>query len=580
MLLAIRSDRKSFRTITFQPGMNVVLAERTKDSTEKDSRNGIGKSTLLEIIHFCLGSQPKGDQGVMHPSLNGWTFYLDLLIGGKKVTVGRNTAESKVVTILPETVETRPGELLAVRGGDTFPVGQWTDFLGEKTFGLPADGEGSHSPTFRSLIAYFIRVGRNAYSSPFETYPKMKEWQKQVYVSFLLGLEWTHAREWQALKDKKSTLETLKRASKQGLVRDVVGSIGEMEARQVQLEQKSEREAAALAAFKVHPQYSDIEADVSRLTQELHAAGNQDIEDRQLLDLYRRTTVEEAVPDVARLSEVYEQAGVLFPELVRKRLEDVQSFHRQVVENRHRYLGAEIHRLEVALNTRQQLVEAKSAERGKLMGVLQTHGALDEFRRLHNLHGETEGQLQDLRRRIEMLKQWEEGKSKLVIEEQLLYQRAMADLHERKSQRQSAMALFDRNCRELYANSGKLVIDVTDNGFAFDVEIERSKSEGVGSMKVFCFDLVLAQLWASKKQGPGFLIHDSTVFDGVDERQVAHALELATREAAANGFQYICTLNSDRVPWSEFSEGFDLREYVRLELTDQDEAGCLLGIRF
>ncbi len=75
-------------------------------------------------------------------------------------------------------------------------------------------------------------------------------------------------------------------------------------------------------------------------------------------------------------------------------------------------------------------------------------------------------------------------------------------------------------------------------------------------MKVFCYDLTLIQLRASYADMPGFLIHDSTIFDGVDERQIAKALELAASEAQSRGFQYICTLNSDIVPFNDFSEKF------------------------
>jgi uncharacterized protein YydD (DUF2326 family) len=99
-------------------------------------------------------------------------------------------------------------------------------------------------------------------------------------------------------------------------------------------------------------------------------------------------------------------------------------------------------------------------------------------------------------------------------------------------------------------------------------------------MKVFCYDLVLARLWAERRPSPRILIHDSTIFDGVDERQRALALEIAASESNKYGFQYICTLNSDYVPWNEFSRSFDLRSYIKLTLTDQDETGCLLGIRF
>lgn len=56
---------------------------------------------------------------------------------------------------------------------------------------------------------------------------------------------------------------------------------------------------------------------------------------------------------------------------------------------------------------------------------------------------------------------------------------------------------------------------------------------------------MLAELWSTNKYSPGFLIHDSTIFDGVDERQRALALELAEKESRERRFQYICMLNSD-----------------------------------
>ena len=132
----------------------------------------------------------------------------------------------------------------------------------------------------------------------------------------------------------------------------------------------------------------------------------------------------------------------------------------------------------------------------------------------------------------------------------------------------------------LYSRPGELVVDVVDGGYKFNVEIERQDSQGVEQMKVFCYDLTIATLWAGRNAGPGFLIHDSTIFADVDERQKAHALELAARTAEANGFQYICCLNSDGVPATDFTKGFDLQPHVRIELTDEGQAGGLLGIRY
>ena len=45
-------------------------------------------------------------------------------------------------------------------------------------------------------------------------------------------------------------------------------------------------------------------------------------------------------------------------------------------------------------------------------------------------------------------------------------------------------------------------------------------------MQIFCFDMMLMKLCAERGIGPGFLIHDSHLFDGVNERQVAKDIQI------------------------------------------------------
>ena len=136
------------------------------------------------------------------------------------------------------------------------------------------------------------------------------------------------------------------------------------------------------------------------------------------------------------------------------------------------------------------------------------------------------------------------------------------------------------NSQFLYESPGELSINVTPNGYAFKVDIQREGSHGISNMKIFCYDLMVAQIWATKKESPRFLIHDSILFADVDERQTAMALELAARESEKVKFQYICTMNSDGVPYNDFSEDFEFNDYIRVRLTDKTENGSLFGIRF
>ncbi|MFM6726441.1 MAG: DUF2326 domain-containing protein, partial [Dolichospermum sp.] len=64
MIYAVRCNQPSFKTVNFRPGLNVVLADRTEESGIRDSRNGLGKSTLIEIIHFCLGGNIEKARGL------------------------------------------------------------------------------------------------------------------------------------------------------------------------------------------------------------------------------------------------------------------------------------------------------------------------------------------------------------------------------------------------------------------------------------------------------------------------------------------------------------------------------------
>ena len=92
---------------------------------------------------------------------------------------------------------------------------------------------------------------------------------------------------------------------------------------------------------------------------------------------------------------------------------------------------------------------------------------------------------------------------------------------------------------------------------------------------------MLTEICTQRGRWPGFLIHDSHLFDGVDERQVAKALQLGAQRAEMDGFQYIVTMNSDSVPTEGFTGGFNLQDhFVSTRLTDAIETGGLFGFRF
>jgi uncharacterized protein YydD (DUF2326 family) len=219
MIKKIFANKSSFKTVEFRPGMNIVWADRTNDSTKKDSRNGLGKTTLIEIIHFCLGAKTSKGKGLLNTNLDGWEFSLVMQIEDKNITITRSVDHPNIIRVDGDVQRTQ----------DTFNIKDWNAQLGYLLFGLEISiEEQKYQPTFRSLISYFIRRSKDAFSTPFEHHRKQVEWDKQVNNVFLLGLAWKDAASFQILKDRKKGLEEFKKAVKSGVVKGIEGSLGEI----------------------------------------------------------------------------------------------------------------------------------------------------------------------------------------------------------------------------------------------------------------------------------------------------------------------------------------------------------------
>ena len=215
------------------------------------------------------------------------------------------------------------------------------------------------------------------------------------------------------------------------------------------------------------------------------------------------------------------------------------------------------------------------------MGILSSGGALEHYVSLREEAGRAEAEVEGLRQRLETAERIESTKAELDIKRANLTKALRDDIHERSDITREAILAFESLSESLYEKAGSLTISETGGGPQFEVHIDGQRSKGITNMQIFCFDLMLTEISLKNGRGPGFLIHDSHLFDGVDERQIAKALQLGAERAEAAGFQYIVTMNSDVLPREGFKPGFDIRAHVMdTKLTDATDTGGLFGLRF
>ena len=368
MIKAVRCDQKSFKTVLFDSGFNIVLAERTKNSSQKDSRNGLGKTMLIEIINFCLGSSVAPEAGIQSKELEGWTFMLDLTLKGKDYTVSRNTADSSRVWLKGDFSDWLIQPESDSNGKYFMKIREWCRMLGVLMFGLSkGTTEKSYSPTFRSLISYFARRGVEGFNNPFKHYNQQFEWDKQVQNAYLLGLNWEYASEFQLLKNKRKILDNLKLASETGLLANFIGSIGTLEAEEVALKEEISEFERQIGNFKVHPQYYDIQKQADQLTEEIHRLINQRTINSAILKSYQESIEEERDVSEVEVVQIYKEAGLFFPLATEKKIKDVLDFHTQVIRNRRTYLKSEIEKVSQDINKEELMIEMLSNQRAVLL---------------------------------------------------------------------------------------------------------------------------------------------------------------------------------------------------------------------
>lgn len=580
MIHEISSSLPSFKTLKFGAGLNVVLAEKSEGATDRQTRNSSGKTSLISIVHFLLGGNCPAASIFKYESLLEQSFSLTFDLSSQRMTARRGGSDPNKVYVDANLSEWPEQPTVDSSTGDSwFTNRKWTAALAVSMFDVNESSK--YSPTFRAMFPYFARVEPEGGFQHAEMYYSTQQpWNIQVNLSHLLGLDWKPSQALQELKDQEKTLKLLKRNSSQGVLGNLVGKAGELRTKLALAEKDLKRLEKELSEFQVLPEYRDLEKEASTIAIRQSDLANANTLDRQRIKAIEQQLQAEQPVQADDVMAMYEEANVVLPELVRKRIEDVQAFHDRVIKNRLLHLQREIQDAEQRIVVRESEAQGVDSRRREMMKVLSSHGAIDQMIKLEEERSRLFSLVDELKKRLEVTNKLESTKTELTIERAQVKQRITIDHAEHEEVLRDTILIFEELSREISDHEGSLEVDVSDNGPTFKIKVEGGRSVGIRNMQIFCFDMMLSIIWAKRNLGPGFLIHDSHLFDGMDSRQVAKAIEIGEAKSREHNFQYIITMNSDQVPRNEFKPEFDFDRFVNpVQLSDENETGGLFGMR-
>lgn len=570
-LLRLAANMASFRTVRFnRTGLSLVVAEQRSPKTNRTKTyNGVGKSLMLELLHYCLGANANK---AFESHLKGWVFSLDIEIDGRQHTIARSADKPKEIFLDSEEIS-----LTKLR-----------DHLEEASFEI-----GGHTPslTFRSLLQRFVRSGRDAYSSFYYAHGSERSdpYGAMLRNAFLLGLDLHLARKKHDLRKREQKLkETMKQLEEEPLFAELLAQ-DKVDIELTALREQAVRLRSDLDQFRVAEDYYAIEQEANQIKREVDRVRRESIKLLEAIAQIDRSLRTKADLPKDRVFSLYAEAQQGLPDQLKRRVEEVLAFQHDLQQRRIFRLTKERQELERQRNDLEEQVVAGGTQLNAKLRYLNEHRALDEYVAVAN-------ELSELQQRIAKLEESQALRNRVNrelkrIDRDLAEQNIRTDEYITKVEPliTEATATFREFARELYgARPSGLAIrnDDKDNQQRYGIEahITADAAEGINEAKLFCYDMTLLKLRRGHRMD--FLCHDSTLFGPIDPRQRLTMFRIADQLCRDLGCQYIATLNlHDITPFSEQIEAdpeelqrlFD-GENVVLRLADDIPGNKLLGI--
>lgn len=570
-LIKVYSNKKSFKTVKFnRSGLNFIVAKQKNPGESENGKtyNGVGKSLLVRIIHFCLGAKEK-DYKQFCEKLPGWEFILDFEIGSNIYTARRLTDEPKRILL----------------DNEGLTVSKFNKTIQSLCFNIPND---ISFLSFRSLIPFFLRPKKESYVSYYKPGKTGSEYQAMLYNAFMLGLDVDLAEKKYKIRKEQDRIKKLEKNFKEdSLLKDFFTGNRDVDLTLVDLEERIKRLDDDLKNFKVAEDYNDVQLEADKVEKELFKLSNSVILLQNNIENITKSLTFSPDMNKEKIKNIYSESKIHFPENVSKTLEDLENFYEKLISNRKRRLLEQQNKLKFEQRNKKTEVERLQKELDKLMKYLGDHQALDLFVSLSNKSAELKAERDSLKKYQELQSEYKTRERQTEKDLLELTEDTDTFLKEIKSNTEELRNYFRSLSKIFYPESvAGLTIENNDgnNGLRYniDAKIESDASDGINNVKIFCYDLTI--LFKGHNHKINFIFHDSRLFDGTDPRQKRDMFNIIYQKFAGTGKQYIATVNQnqlDEIKNQLSDDEFNniINQNTVLTLTDESHSEKLLGIK-
>lgn len=550
-----------FTPVPFESGMNIILGERSEQSNKT---NAVGKSISIEFLDFCLlkgtydSRVTRIPDGVLDPNV---IISLDLELNNYKITISRTKGEPEVIVIHKD------GEEIILNGVD-----EASEYLGNLYF--ENYSASTTRITFRNLLAPLLRDEKSEFKDIIKCFDTDKTIPRDFTPHlFFLGLDVDLYITTKKIIDKLERKKDYFSETKRILTNNNEIKVNDAKAKLNELTGEVNKINDSIEKLKSNESFESAQNDIIGLESKLSKLR---LEQKAIKFEIKQIT---SLPAPENISEkeiviLFNQFKKGLGDLVEKSLIDLKDFRQKIdgfrntlVNKKLRTLRAELvsingeaTKLDNELSRRLQLIDST----GKILGDLKTSISIfanknEELSNLSGLISRYDSAERD-KKELEMqrAKNFGELDSEILSKQEVIksFEDTILEIHEKIFG--NKRAYFDI----ITVSSRKDILE-------FDLRTDDDRSWSVERMKVFIYDTALLFNANTKKNHPGFLVHDNLF--NVDNDSLVKCLNFLYHQEVNHPeeFQYILTINRDMIEILEHTKkiDFDINSHIRAKYT-------------
>lgn len=556
--LKINNKGGEIRTIEFHKGLNLIVDETTEYSKQATGNN-VGKTTVLRLVDFCLGS-------------SGKNIYQDAEFKEQENSIIKDfLIDTEVIIILTMVDDLDfPTESIVIKknflkyskkiqeiNGESISNDKQFDFkLKELIFKTDVE-----KPTFKQIISKNIRDEKNKLTNIVKVlnpYTKLEEYE--ALFLFWLGINtFTHNQKELLVKEKTREENFQKRLKKEGELSLIEQQLELVNSKITELQQIK-------SSFNFNEKFDDQISELNNIKLNLSKFSTEfsrlNMRRELILESKEDLETEKTNIDTNQIELLYNKASKLIPDL-QVSFQETVKFHNDLIDEKIKYIEKELPSLTENLKSISKDMNSLRKREKELSEFISTSDYSDDYDKI----------LIDLNSFFERKGNLEERKKYWIISNKKL-ERINEDLEDinsginsKDSIIQKRITLFNkyftRISNELYGEEYLLSSQRNDKGYDLVVtNIEGNPSTGKKKGQIAAFDFAYI-LFAEEIEIKfvHFIMHDQ--LENMHDNQLSTILiDLAN----SVNCQFILPIVRDKIP-----ENLNIEQYIILRLSENDK---------